>query len=282
MTPSGNTLVVCLGAGSLGAAAGLVGTYAMMRGKALVSDALAHATLPGVAAAFLAATYAGLSPRSMPLLMTGAALSAGMAWFMIERLSRNPRIGPDTATAATLAGTFGLGLALLSVVQTLGSGRQAGLETLLFGAAAAMLGHEALFLAGLAVTIIVALAAIARPLAALAFDPEFAQASGLDGRRLDGALAVLGLCIVVAALPVTGLILAVALLVIPPAAARFWSNRIGVVAGMAAFIGAGAAAVGAYLSAIAENLPTGPAIVLVATVVFTLSAAPIALRARAR
>lgn len=266
-----NTAVVMLGSAALGCAAGAAGTFAMLRRKALVSDAVAHGTLPGIAAAFLVAALIGRSPREAFWLMGGAGLAALLSLAAIEWLGRKPKVGTDTATAAVLACGFGLGLALMSVVQTLSIGRQAGLETLLFGSAAGMLPGEAYGMAVLAALVLVVIALVLKELCAVAFDPDFALTAGLPVARLDALVALVCAVVVVAALPIAGFVLAVALVVIPPAAARFWSDRAGIVVIVASVIGAASAFSGAALSAVIADTPTGPAIVLVAAVLFTVS-----------
>jgi manganese/zinc/iron transport system permease protein len=266
-----NTTVVMLGAAALGCAAGAAGTFAMLRRRALVSDAVAHGTLPGIAAAFLIAALLGRAPREAGWLMGGAGLAALLSLLAIEWLGRKPRVGHDTATAAVLAAGFGLGLALMSVVQTLAVGRQAGLESLLFGSAAGMLPAEAQMMAGLAVLVLAVVALLLKEFSAVAFDPDFAATVGLPVARLDALVALVCAVVVVAALPIAGFVLAVALVVIPPAAARFWSDRAGTVVVVAALVGAVSAFTGAALSAVVADTPTGPAIVLVAAALFTLS-----------
>lgn len=266
-----NTIVVMIGVAALGCAAGAAGTFAMLRRKALVSDAVAHGTLPGIAGAFLLAALLGRAPREAAWLMGGAAIAAVLSLAAIEWLARRPRIGHDTATAAVLACGFGLGLALLSVVQTLSVGGQAGLEQLLFGSAAGMLPEEAWLMGGLAVLVLAIIGLVLKELSTVAFDPDFAATIGLPVARLDALVALLCASVVVAALPIAGFVLAVALVVIPPAAARFWSNRAGVVVVLAAAIGSASALTGAALSAILTETPTGPAIVLVAALFFAVS-----------
>jgi manganese/zinc/iron transport system permease protein len=266
-----NTSVVMLGSAALGCAAGAAGTFAMLRRRALVADAVAHATLPGIGAAFLVAALLGRAPREALWLMGGAGIAAFLSLAAIEWLGRKPKVGPDTATAAVLACGFGLGLALMSVVQTLSVGRQAGLEQLLFGSAAGMLPGEAIAMAVLAVLVLLVIALVLKELCAVAFDPDFAATSGLPVARLDALVALVCAVVVVAALPIAGFVLAVALVVIPPAAARFWTDRAGVVVILAACFGAVSAFSGAALSAVLSDTPTGPAIVLVAATIFTVS-----------
>src|SRR5918994_1084152 len=109
-----NTTVVMLGAAALGIAAGAVGVFAMLRRRALVSDAVAHATLPGVAGAFIVAAALGLPGRAPLILMAGAAVTAVLSLVAVQYLARQARVTEDTATAAVLASSFGLGVALLS------------------------------------------------------------------------------------------------------------------------------------------------------------------------
>ncbi|MHB2169426.1 metal ABC transporter permease [Alsobacter sp. R-9] len=266
-----NTVVVMLGAAALGLACGAVGVFTMLRRKALVADAVAHAALPGLVAAFLFAAAIGLPPRSPPLLLGGAALSAVLAAGLIQWLSGQRRITEDTATAAVLAATFGLGIALLSVAQTLRTGGQAGLDSFLLGSTAGMLASEAILIGALALLVIVILRLALDWLAIVAFDPVFARASGVPVVALDRLVTVLSLACVVIGLRVVGLVLVVAMLIIPPAAARFWSNRLGVVVTLSGLFGAAAAYGGAAVSAVVPNTPTGATIVVVAAALFALS-----------
>ena len=266
-----NTTVVMLGAAALGLACGVVGTFLMLRRRSLVSDAVAHAALPGVAGAFLIGAALGLPARSTPLLLVGAFVTAALAMAAIQWLARRPRIHEDTATAVVLATSFALGVALLSIVQSLRTGGQAGLDTYLLGSTAGMLEAEAWLTAGIAALTIAVLASVLKELAAVAFDADFAAASGLPVARLDGLVALLALAVIVIGLRFVGLILIVALLIIPAAAARFWSDRLGAVVALSGLIGAGSAYIAAAYSAVEPHTPTGAVIVLAATAIFVAS-----------
>ncbi len=266
-----NTIVVMLGAAALGAATGIVGVFAMLRRRALVADAVAHATLPGVALGFIVAVTLGFSGRSLPFLMVGAALTAILAALSIQWITNRTRLTEDTAIASVLATFFALGIVLLTVIQTLKTGGQAGLDIYLLGATAGMLREEAIILALFSLVVALAVAAIFKELTLISFDADYARAHGFPVRLLDLAILALVLAVVVIGLRVVGLVLIVALLITPPAAARFWTNHTGYMTLISATIGAASAYFGAAISAVSPDTPTGAVIVLVAFTILLFS-----------
>lgn len=262
-----NTIVVMLGAAALGAATGVVGVFAMLRRRALVADAVAHATLPGVALGFMVAVALGFSGKNLSFLLSGAALTAVLAALSIQWIANRTRLTEDTAIASVLATFFALGIVLLTVIQTLKAGGQAGLDIYLLGATAGMLREEAITLALFAVAVALVVALLFKELTLISFDADYARAHGFPVRLLDLAILALVLVVVVIELRIVGLVLIVALLITPPAAARFWSDHTGRMTIVSGAIGAFSAYFGAALSAISPDTPTGAVIVLVA---FTL------------
>ncbi|GAA4225808.1 manganese/zinc/iron transport system permease protein [Sagittula marina] len=266
-----NATLVALGATALGLAAGTVGTFLYLRQRSLVSDAISHATLPGVAIAFLVMVALGGTGRNLAGLMLGSAITAALGLATVTWLTRATRLPQDAAIGAVLSVFFGTGITLLTVIQTLDAGQQAGLESVLLGATAGMLRADALLIAAGGALTLLATMALRRPLLMIAFDEGYAAQRGLNVAHYDLALLGLVLAVTVTGLKITGLILIVALLVIPPVAARFWTDRAPRMALIAAVIGAGAGYVGAALSASAPDLPTGPLIVLTAFSAFAVS-----------
>ncbi len=266
-----NAALVAVGAALLGIAAGAGGTFLFLRKRALVSDAIAHATLPGVGLAFLVMVAFGLDGRSLVGLIAGSALSAAIGLFAVEWIARRTRLAEDTAIGAVLSVFFGFGIVLLTVIQTLSQGRQAGLEGFLLGSTAGMLFQDAVVIAGGGALAIAALIVLRRPMTLVAFDPGFAAASGVDTRRIDMAMMMLVLAVTVTGLKIVGLVLVVALLIIPAVAARLWSERTDHVVLIAGAIGGVSGYLGAAISAAAPGLPTGPIIVLVSFVLFLAS-----------
>jgi len=268
---AGPTAAIVAGTGMLlGASAGLVGTFAVLRRRALVTDALGHATLPGVVVAFMALTALGLDARQPVALTLGAALSALVALGALQALRRRGVDG-DAATSAVLCGSFGLGLVLLGVVQGLELPRANGLDHLLLGQMAAASRGDLAWLAAVAAASLVLVVGARHRLAAVAFDEEHARLLGLDVRRYDTLLLGLLFAVTVSALPVVGAVLVVALVVLPAAAARCWSDRLPVVLLLATLFGAGSAQVGTALSFARPDAPTGAVVVLVAGALFAIS-----------
>jgi manganese/zinc/iron transport system permease protein len=255
----------------LGVGAGATGTYLYLGKRALVSDAISHATLPGVVLGFMVMVAMGGEGRFLPGLMLGAALSAGLGLLAVTWLTTRTRLHEDAAIGAVLSVFFGFGVVLLTVVQVMDAGRQAGLETFLLGATAGMLRDEALTIAAGGAVVLALVRLLHRPMILVAFDPEYAVGQGMRLARVDLAMMGLALAITVTGLKVVGLVLIVALLIIPPVAARFWSERAGHVVMIAGIIGGVAGYLGAAVSATAPDLPTGPLIVLAAFVLFVLS-----------
>lgn len=266
-----NSALVAIGGGLLGAGGGLVGTFLLLRRRAMLSDALSHATLPGLVTAFLVGTAVWGQGRVLWLLLLGAALSAALGGLAVQAIVATRRLAEDTAIASVLATFFGAGMVLLSWVQGLPVGGQAGLERFLLGSTAGMLRSEAELVAALAALLVLVTVLLLKELRLLCFDPGFGEAHGWPAGRLDLLLLGLLLALLVVGLQVVGLVLAVAIVIVPAATARLWAERLGTVLLIAAAVGAVAGYLGAALSAVVPRLPTGAAIVLVLAALFLAS-----------
>ena len=266
-----NATLVTLGSSMLGGAAGVTGTFLYLRNRALVSDAIAHATLPGVGLAFIAMSLLGFDGRWLPGLLAGSALSALLGLITVQWLVGRTRLSEDAAIGAVLSVFFGFGIVILTVIQTMPTGGQAGLESFLLGSTAGMLFSDAMLIAAGGALVMALVLLLRRPMTMVAFDAEFAAANGVRLDRIDLAMMGLVMGVTVIGLKVVGLILIVALLIIPPVTARFWTERSDRVVLGAGIIGAVAGWVGASISATAPALPTGPIIVLVAFAMFAVS-----------
>lgn len=262
----------------LGAAGGAIGTPLVLRRHALLGDAVGHATLPGLAGASIVSISLGGTGREPAVLLGGAAIGAIGGAAVVGLVRRWARTGADAATAITLGTFFGLGVVLLSALQQLDAGHRAGLDAYLLGSAAGLVRADLWTAIAIAAATSVLLAAAHRDILAATFDPTFARVIGRPVRGIGIAWAVLAVTAVVAGMQAVGLVLVVALLVIPPVAARCWTDRFPVAVAVAAAVGAGASAAGAAASAFAPRLPTGAMVVLALGAAFAVSAVHAALR----
>lgn len=267
-----NTLIVLLGTGVLGIAAGLTGVFLLLRKRSLLSDAVSHATLPGIALGFLTALALGLDDgRHLPTLLIGAAGSGIIGAAAVQGLKDRTRLSEDTAIGVVLSSFFGLGIVLLSYIQTLGTGSRAGLDSFLLGQTAALTREEISVTAVMAITVIAITLMLRKELTLLCFDPIFTAARGLSLRWLDMLLMALMLAVVCTGLKTVGLILVIALLIIPAATARLWTDRLTLMLIVAPLTGGFSAASGALISAHFSHIPAGAMIVLIAALLLSIS-----------
>lgn len=261
-----NTLVVLAGVAAVGFAAGVTGTLALLRRRPLVGDAAAHATLLGVAAAFLAT-----GRRDLPTLLAGALASALAAVGVLVFLRRVTRTRDDAATAIVIGVSFGAGLALVAGITSRGLPGGAGLEQFLLGHTAALTARDAVLLGLASLAAVVLVAAAFKEAVLVAFDAAFAAATGWPVGLVDAALVALVAVMVVVGLPAAGAVLVTALVVIPPVAARQWTSRVGPMLLAAGLVGLVAAVAGVALSTLRPGLATGPLVVLAAAAICLVS-----------
>jgi manganese/zinc/iron transport system permease protein len=262
-----NTLIVLAGVSLLGASAGMVGAFAVLRKRALTGDALSHAALPGLCIAFLI-----LRERNVAAMLLGA-LASGVAGIMIiSALRRWTRVREDAAIGSVLTVFFGLGLALLTNIQKMESlGSKAGLDSYIFGKTAGMVRADVYLILAAGLLGLAAVALLYKEFLSISFDIDFARSLGWPVYALDLLLMSLVALAVVIGLPAVGVVLISALLIMPGAAARFWTDRLSTLLVLAGAFGFGIGLVGTWLSASLDQLPAGPIIVLTGTAVFAAS-----------
>ena len=216
-------------------------------------------------------TLLGRDGKSLGVLLAGAALSGLLGLGAMRVIRSATRLKEDAALGLVLSVFFGLGVALLGVVQSMSTGNAAGLESFIYGKTASMLLSDAKLIAVVGSVACWLLAVLVKELALLCFDESYAATLGWPVWLLDAALMGLVLIVTVVGLQAVGLILMIAMLVIPAAAARFWTERLTHMLLIAAVIGATSGLGGAWASAQAPKLPAGAVIVLFASAVFVLS-----------
>ena len=266
-----NTRVVLLGTTLLGLAAGMAGTFLLLRKRSLLCDAVSHATLPGVVGAFIIMALLGGTGKSLPALLAGAAVTGVIGMLCVLGIQKWTRLKADAALAIVLGVFFGMGLALLGVATRLGKGQAAGLQSFIYGKTASMLMSDMLMIAGIALAAALICVFFFKEFKMVCFDASYAQSQGWPVLRIDLLIMLLIVTMTVVGLQAVGLILVVALLITPPAAARFWSNDLAWMTGIAALIGALSGLIGSALSAVYQDMPAGAVIVLTASALFFAS-----------
>lgn len=262
-----NTLIVLMGTSLLGASAGLVGSFAVLRQRALTGDALAHAALPGLCLAFIV-----MGERSLPAMLLGALLSGLVGIGAISALRRWTRIKEDTAIGIILSVFFGAGIVLSRCIQNMSAtGSKAGLDSYILGKTAGMIFQDVMLIAGLATFCLIVLLLFYKEFRVVAFDPSFARVQGWPAGSLDLLLMTLISVAVVIGLPAVGVVLMASLLILPGASARFWTDELDRLLMLATGFGLITGAVGTLISTQYSMLPAGPIIVLTGTTLFLFS-----------
>lgn len=269
-----NTRLVLLGTGLLGLASGVVGALAVLRRHALVSDAVAHASLPGICVAFLIA-----GDRNFGALLLGALVFGVLAAGSISLVRNYTRVKEDAAVALAISVYFGLGVVLTRVIQQMPLGHVAGLDSFIFGKAASMVRADVWRIGVVAVTAILVVGIFRKELTLACFDREFAKVEGFRPSLIDLILMGLVCACTIVGLPAVGIILIVALLIIPGATARLLTDRLLPLLVVSGLIGLASGVGGTLLSTLAptpaaaltRGWPTGPSIVIVAASFFVLA-----------
>jgi manganese/zinc/iron transport system permease protein len=247
---------------TLGASCGLAGTLLVLRRRALLGDAAGHATLPGIVGAGAVSLALGGTGREPWVLVAGAVLGAVAGIAAVHWIRRATRLPADAAMAIALGSLFGLGTAMLSALQQVEGGHGAGLESLVTGDAATLVRADLHAAVAVAAACAVLAVVLRDDLRALAFDEDFARSVGRPVGWLDALVSAMAIANIVAGMRAVGLVLSVALLVIPAAAARPWCRTMGGMMAIGALLGALGAVAGTIASAAISDAPTGPFIVL--------------------
>ncbi len=235
-----------------------VGAYVVTRGLGFMGDALAHASLPGMALAFML----GLSPFIG--IIPGAIAIALLIGYMTMRAG----VSEDTSIGILFAGLFALGLVML----TTAGGLPVNVEDVLLGQVLGTSGGDVLITLGLAAGVLILLWALHKEFVFASFDPTGASVIGIPTQVLDYTLLVLLALVIVIALQAVGIALVISMLITPAATAQLLVRNFTQSMALGAAIGATSAIVGLYLS-FHYNLPSGPAMALVATGFFMLAIA---------
>lgn len=258
--------IVLFGSTLIGFISGCIGSFVYLRKQSLVGDAISHATLPGIAGIFLLT-----GDRSILTLLLGAAISGCIGILVVIELTHHSRIKMDSALGIVLSVFFGLGIVLITYVNSLPRSSKAGLEQYIFGQAAIMNQQDIWVMSLLGVVIFIIVMIFWKEFQLISFDRVFAQATGLPIKALDIVLMVTIVLAIVIGLQTVGVILMSAMIAVPAASARQWTNRFGQMVLLSGLLGSLAAFSGVFISSSLSGMPTGPVIVVIITMLFVIS-----------
>ncbi len=257
--------IVMVGTSVLGITTGALGPFAILRKQSLLADALSHATLPGIALAFL------LTGSKDPCIhSTGGILTAVLGTIMALLLKRTTHLKFDTILGLILSVFFGAGLVVISELQKRPIAQQAMLSKLMFGNASALLHYDVLVMTVLGLIILTCLISYWKEFKLIAFDAAFARSLGYPVFALDVFLTLLLILTIVSGLQTVGAILMSTLLIAPACAARQWTTSLDTMVILSCAISFLCALGGSVISNI-YDIPTGPAIVVLLSLVVGIS-----------
>lgn len=257
---------ITLGTALLGAICGMLGSFAVLRKQSLLGDAISHAALPGIAIAFLIT-----GTKDTNVLLLGALVSGLIGTFWIRGMIRKTHLKTDTALGLILSLFFGFGMLLLTFIQKQPNANQAGLDKYLFGQAATLVESDVKLMIVVTGLCLFVLLLFWKEFKILLFDADYTKTLGFNTQLIDILITFFIVLAIVLGLQTVGVVLMSALLLAPAAAARQWTNSLGMMVFLAAVFGAFSGVVGTAISASQNNLSTGPVIVLVAAVFVVFS-----------
>ena len=257
---------VALGSTILGVTSGALGCFTVLRKQSLFGDALSHAALPGIGFAYI---FAGT--KDSMLLMLGAAVFAWFGGIVTLAITSTTRIKQDAALGITLSVFFGLGVVLLTYLQSIGGPSQGGLDRFLFGQASALIETDVINLGILAAGCFVVLIIFFKELKIATFDSAFGQSMGFTTKYLSALLTSVIVVAVVIGLHTVGVVLMVSMLIAPAAAARQWISSLKNMLILSAIFGGISGVIGSMISSTTEGMSTGPVIVITITAILGIS-----------
>lgn len=258
--------IIAIGTGLLGASSGILGSFAVLKNQSLLGDAISHAALPGIVLAYLLT-----GEKSSFMLLSGAIVCGIIGAYFVHDIVENSRLKTDTALGIILSTFFGIGMMLLTYTQTLEDANQAGLEKYLFGQASTLMQKDVYTMLAFLLPSLLLVFLFWKEIKLFLFDAEYGQILGLPMRKINLMITLLIVVIIVMGLQTVGVVLMSSLLLAPAAAARQWTNSLSKMLMIAAIIGASSGVIGSYISATESNLPTGPVIVLLVSIIVFIS-----------
>lgn len=258
--------VVLCGAAIMGITSGILGCFAFLRQQSLLGDAIAHASLPGIVSMFLIT-----HTTSSSLLLCGGAFAGVISIVCLQILMHTTRLKKDAILGIILSVFFGIGLVLLTITQKQPISNQSILNKFLFGSAATLLIDDIFIMGLLALIIILCIITWWKQFIFVTFDRPSAQTVGYAVTFYECIINFLLVLAIVSGLQTVGVVLMSTMLIAPAVAARQWVTHAHTMVIVSGFFGACSAIFGVLASSYLYHIPTGPAIVIMASIIVLIS-----------
>lgn len=259
-------IIVIIGTTLIGCVSGILGTIITLRKEALVGNALAHASFPGVILSFMI-----MKNKNMELLLIGAGCFSAISLIIIKKIKKYSKIKYDSSLALILSGFFGLGQVLLSIVQNTGNPNQSGLENFIFGEVATILFSDIEIISIISIIVIFIIILLRKEIKLFIFDEEFFKSLGYSSKILDGLITILVIVVIMIGIRFIGVILMTSVLIAPSIAARQWSNSFYNNLILSGFFGGISGFLGTLVSLNNPDLSIGPIIVVISSLIAVAS-----------
>ncbi|MBM7716928.1 iron/zinc/copper transport system permease protein [Bacillus thermophilus] len=239
----------------VGIICGVIGSFIVLRGMALMGDAIAHAVLPGVAISYML----GIN------FFYGAVATGALTSLGIGLISQNSRIKNDSSIGLVFSAAFALGIILITLAQS-----ATDLTQILFGNVLSVRASDMWVTLIIGAVVVLVVVLFYKELLVSSFDETMAAAYGLKTRLIHYLIMVLLTLVTVASLQTVGVVLVVSMLITPASTAYLLTNRLSTMILLAAIFGALSSIIGLYFSFV-YNLPSGPVIALATTAIFLVA-----------
>ncbi|NLC66606.1 MAG: metal ABC transporter permease [Clostridium sp.] len=258
--------IVVIGAMSLGILSGLTGSFMVLRKQSLLADAISHAALAGIALGYLV-TFS----KQTEFLLVGALIIGLISVGLIILISRFTKTTFESSMALVMTMFFGLGLVLLTYIQKLPNSNQAGLDRFIYGQVATMLKSDVYLILGATIITLFVIVLLFKELQVFTFDPDYGTQLGFSEKILNVFISLMTVLTIILGIQSVGVVLMSALLIAPAVSARQWTNSLKVMLILASIFGAFSGLLGTITSSLIENMPTGPTIVMYASIIVIIS-----------
>lgn len=239
----------------VGIISGVIGCFIVLRGLALMGDAISHAVLPGVAISYMLSIN----------FFYGAVATGLLTAFGIGLISQNSRIKSDSSIGIVFSAFLAAGIILITLAHS-----ATNLMVILFGNVLAVRTSDMWITLAIGTLVLLVVILFYKELLISSFDPTMAAAYGLKTKLIHYALMFLLTLVTVASMQTVGVILVVSMLITPASTAYLLTNRLSIMITLAAMFGALSAVIGLYFS-FKFDLPSGPVIALATTSFFALA-----------